>query len=60
MLKQNKIKEFIIDKTKNIDINNDNEAELFSAQLKIKHKILHSRINIDLLRNLFIYHILSL
>jgi phosphoenolpyruvate synthase/pyruvate phosphate dikinase len=52
LLKQNKIKEFIIDKTKNIDINNDNEAELFSAQLKIKHKILHSRINIDLLREL--------
>lgn len=52
LLKSNNIKQYIKDCLKDIDVNNQNERDLFIETNKIRTKILHSRINLDFMREL--------
>jgi phosphoenolpyruvate synthase/pyruvate phosphate dikinase len=52
LLKSNNIKQYMKDCLKEIDVNNQNERDLFIETNKIRNKILHSRINLDFMREL--------
>lgn len=52
LLKSNNIKQYMKDCLKEVDVNNQNERDLFIETNKIRNKILHSRINLDFMREL--------